>query len=92
MPSIARFPGRTLPLVTALFVSIAGAVLQPDQASSHREAPFITRHPKVDGADYYMFRSYEPGRSGYVTLMATYNPLQAPGGAPNHFSMARATG
>jgi hypothetical protein len=27
-------------------------------ASSHREAPFITARPKVDG--------YEPGRTGYV--------------------------
>ena len=29
-------------------------------ASSHREAPFITTSPKVDGTDFYMFRSYEP--------------------------------
>ena len=32
-------------------------------ASSHREAPFITEHPKVDGTDFYMFRSYESGRA-----------------------------
>ena len=25
-------------------------------ASSHREAPFITEHPKVDGTDFHMFR------------------------------------
>lgn len=67
--------------------TLAGAVSLPAQAASHREAPFITRHPKVDGADYYMFRSYEAGRSGFVTLAATYNPLQAPGGAPNYFFM-----
>ena len=28
-------------------------------ASSHREAPFITELPKVDGTDFYMFRSYD---------------------------------
>ena len=28
-------------------------------ASSHREAPFITTSPKVDGTDFDMFRSYE---------------------------------
>jgi len=74
--------------------ALAGALIVPllatplaSLASSHREAPFITAHPKVDGADYYMFRSYEAGRSGYVTLVATYNPLQAPGGAPNYFFM-----
>ena len=38
-------------------------------ASSHREAPFITTRPKVDATDFYMFNSYEPGRTGYVTLI-----------------------
>ncbi len=63
-------------------------------ASSHREAPFITTSPKVDGTDFYMFRSYEGvsptgtgGRSDYVTLIANYIPLQAPYGGPNYFAM-----
>ncbi|HVQ34799.1 MAG TPA: DUF4331 family protein, partial [Candidatus Bathyarchaeia archaeon] len=46
--------------------------------SSHREAPFVTENPKVDATDFYMFRSYEPGREGYVTLVANYLPLQDP--------------
>lgn len=56
-------------------------------ASSHREAPFITSQPKVDGTDFYMFRSYEPGREDYVTLIANYLPLQDPYGGPNYFSL-----
>ena len=63
-------------------------------ASSHREAPFITTAPKVDGTDFYMFRSYEGvaangsgGRSDYVTLLANYQPLQDPYGGPNYFSL-----
>jgi hypothetical protein len=56
-------------------------------ASSHREAPFITETPKVDGTDFYMFRSYEPGRSGYVTLIANYLPLQDAYGGPNYFAL-----
>ena len=56
-------------------------------ASSHREAPFITTSPKVDGTDFYMFRSYEPGRSDYVTLIANYLPLQDGYGGPNYFQM-----
>jgi hypothetical protein len=56
-------------------------------ASSHREAPFITRIPKVDGTDFYMFRSYEPGREAFVTLVADYIPLQSPYGGPNYFTM-----
>lgn len=56
-------------------------------ASSHREAPFITSQPKVDGADFYMFMSYEPGRAGYVTLVADYLPLQDGYGGPNYFAL-----
>jgi len=56
-------------------------------ASSHREAPGITETPKVDGTDFYMFRSYEPGRSEYVTFIANYQPIQAPYGGPNYFTM-----
>jgi hypothetical protein len=34
-----------------------------------------------------MFRSYEAGRDGYVTMLANYQPLQAPYGGPNYFKM-----
>ncbi len=56
-------------------------------ASSHREAPSITKSPKVDGTDFYMFKSYESGRSGYVTLIANYLPLQDSYGGPNYFAL-----
>jgi hypothetical protein len=56
-------------------------------ASSHREAPFITRNPKVDGTDFYLFRSYQPGREAYVTVIANYQPLQDAYGGPNYFSL-----
>lgn len=56
-------------------------------ASSHREAPFVTETPKVDGTDFYMFRSYEAGRQDFVTIIANYLPLQDPFGGPNYFSM-----
>ena len=59
----------------------------PAQASSHREAPFITTQPKVDGTDLYAFNSYESGRTSYVTLIANYQPLQDPYGGPNYFKM-----
>jgi Domain of unknown function (DUF4331) len=64
---------------------IAAAVASSAMASSHREAPFITTRPKVDGTDFYLFNSYEAGRSGYVTLIANYLPLQDPQGGPNYF-------
>ena len=69
---------------TALLASISSSIAF---ASSHREAPLITEMPKVDGTDFYMFNSYEPGREGFVTLLANYLPLQAPFGGPNYFTM-----
>jgi len=74
------------------FALVAAAALPlvataPSQASSHREAPFITTHPKVDGTDFYMFNSYEPGRAGYVTLIANYQPFEDPQGGPNYYTM-----
>lgn len=71
-------------LVTAGVIAMTNLT----QASSHREAPGITEMPKLDCTDFYMFRSYEPGREGYVTFIANYIPLQDAYGGPNYFSMA----
>ena len=71
----------------ALCVGAAALCATTAYASSHREAPGITEQPKVDATDFYMFRSYEPGRSDYVTFIANYQPLQAPYGGPNYFTM-----
>jgi len=71
-------------LVAAAFAAtFAGAAT----ASSHREAPYITGMPKVDATDFYMFRSYEANRSGFLTMIANYVPLQDPYGGPNYFQM-----
>lgn len=56
-------------------------------SSSHREAPFIAGQPRVDGTDFYMFRSYESGREGFVTILANYLPLQDGYGGPNYFKL-----
>ena len=74
---ITRLP--TVLLILALpFVSMA---------SSHREAPFITKYPQVDATDFYAFMSYEPGWEGYVTLIANYIPAQASYAGPNYFPL-----
>jgi len=70
-------------LASALLLLQTGSVL----ASSHREAPSITKSPKVDATDFYMFRSYEANRAGYVTLIANYLPLQDAYGGPNYFAL-----
>lgn len=74
---------RLLSPLVALSLVFSTVVL----ASSHREAPFITRNPKVDGTDFYLFNSYETGRTGNVTVIANYQPLQDAYGGPNYFSM-----
>lgn len=68
-------------------MTAAAAIALPSFASSHREAPAITKTPKVDGTDFYMFRSYEPNREGFVTFIANYQPIQSPYGGPNYFTM-----
>ena len=81
--------------VSYLAVAFTAISLSPAAvASSHREAPFITTSPKVDGTDFYMFNSYEGvsatgtgGRAGFVTMIANYLPLQDPYGGPNYFSL-----
>lgn len=79
---------RKAPFALAALAALAAAsIASPAAASSHREAPFITTAPKVDGTDFYMFRSYEAGRDGFVTLVANYLPLQDPYGGPNYFSL-----
>jgi hypothetical protein len=67
--------------------TLAGLAVLPANASSHREAPFIARAPKVDATDFYMFRSTEANRSGFVTLIANYVPLQDPYAGPNYYQM-----
>jgi hypothetical protein len=63
------------------------AFTTPAFASSHREAPLIANMAKVDNTDVYAFRSYEPGRSDYVTLIANFIPDQGPGNGPNYYTM-----
>jgi hypothetical protein len=84
-----RARGRLSPVVAAI-AALASLSALPAHASSHREAPAITTMPKVDGTDFYMFNSYEPGRlagPGHVTLIANYLPLQDAYGGPNYFKL-----
>ena len=70
--------------VAVALLATAGVALQ---ASSHREAPGIAGSPKLDGTDFYMFRSYETGRQDFVTFLANYVPLQDAYGGPNFFRL-----
>ncbi len=77
------FARRLLRVAIGAWLGIAGAAV----ASSHREAPNISKLPSVDNTDVYAFRSYEPGRADFVTLIANFIPLQDPFGGPTYFPM-----
>ena len=72
---------RTSTRIIAAAVAAALAA-SASQASSHREAPNITRLPAVDATDFYLFNSYEPGRDGLRDrdrqLPAAAGPLRRP--------------
>lgn len=72
------------PIAVAILMGMCAFNLH---ASSHREAPGITKTPKVDATDFYMFNSYEAGRGDYVTLIANYQPLQDAFAGPNYFAL-----
>lgn len=75
------------PLIIGLVAAATFMTAASAMASSHREAPFITKYPQTDGTDFYLFKSYEPGRENYVTLIANYLPVQAAYGGPNYFAL-----
>lgn len=77
-----------------LFVFVVAAIVfslvltkatKESRASSHREAPLITADPLADNTDTYAFRSTEPGRTSFVTLVANWIPFEEPSGGPHFY-------
>ncbi|MBA3835233.1 MAG: DUF4331 domain-containing protein [Sphingomonas sp.] len=68
-------------------LALALSALTPAFSASHREAPNITKLRKVDNTDVYAFRSYEPGRAAFTTIIANFQPDQGPGNGPNYYTM-----
>jgi len=76
----------TLAIVASLFANFL--IVPSANASSHREAPFISEDPAADNTDTYAFVSYEPGRGDYVTIIGNWVPLQEPANGPNFFKLS----
>ncbi len=81
MKNIARKIGEGLIGLSLVFSTSA----IPALASSHAEAPLMSMDRFADNTDTYAFRSVEPGRDGFVTLIANFIPLQEPSGGPQWF-------
>ena len=69
-------------IVAALCLTLSGL---NTFASSHAEAPLTSMDRYADNTDVYAFRSSETGRSGFVTIIANFIPLQDPSGGPQFF-------
>jgi hypothetical protein len=68
-------------------IAIAGGVFgssESTDASSHREAPYISTDPEADATDVYAFVS--PDDPDMVTLIANYIPFQLPASGPNFYN------
>jgi hypothetical protein len=77
---------RVLPAITVAIVLLGlPGITPPALASSHREAPLIAGDPLADNTDVYAFRSYEPGREDYVTLLWNHIPLEPASGGPQFY-------
>ena len=74
----------TAAAIAALFAGRAA----PDgaRAASHREAPLISLDPAADISDFFLFRSYETGKSDRVVLIMNVNPGEEPSSGPNYYA------
>jgi hypothetical protein len=86
---ITHFAKRAIYLTLAVAM-LAGSSLisssQDTQASSHREAPIISRDPSADNTDTYAFIS--PDRPDAVTIIGSWIPGEFPQGGPNFYGFA----
>ena len=88
-PSRSNARTRALAVLTAAATVAGGAALLgpgTSSASSHREAPYTSSDPNIDGTDLYAFNS--PDGSDTTTLIANYIPFEDPAGGPNFFPFA----
>jgi len=70
-----------------IVASAVGVVpLTQTQAASHREAPLISLDPSADISDFFMFRSYEPGKDDKLVLVMNVNPGSDPSSGPNYWN------
>jgi uncharacterized protein DUF4331 len=73
-------------VAAATAVLLHGPSPEAGRAASHREAPLISLDPAADISDFFMFRSYEPGRDDRAVLVMNVNPLSEPSAGPNYWN------
>jgi hypothetical protein len=66
-----------------LLAAVLIAYQDNTQASSHREAPLISKDPSADNTDTYVFIS--PENLNNIVFVGSWIPLEGPEGGPNYF-------
>jgi hypothetical protein len=80
------FRTSRLAVVTlAVVFAFAPVFIPSSEAASHREAPAISLDPSADITDFFLFRSYEPGRDDRIVLIMDVFPGGEPSSGPNYF-------
>jgi len=69
--------------VTAGALALAVASSPQSVASSHREAPAISKDQYADNTDTYVF--IPPGKTDRIALVGVWIPFEGPEGGPNYF-------
>jgi hypothetical protein len=89
MQHALRFAGKAIYLGLTAAMLAGGSLIGASQeslASSHREAPLISRDPSADNTDTYAFVS--PDRPDTVTLIGSWIPGQLPQAGPYYYGFA----
>jgi hypothetical protein len=71
-------------LALAAIALLGGA--PPARASSHMDAPLITRDPSANTTDVYAFRARGEDGEEYLAVALAVYPFEEPGIGPNNFS------
>jgi hypothetical protein len=85
MSTKGKLVRRVLPAL-GLTGALTVGLLNPADASSHREAPLISEDPAADLTDVYAFVS--PDDKNTLTIVANVNPFESPAGGPNFYRFA----
>jgi hypothetical protein len=86
--NVKRFRIAAVIAVMAILgvATYSGLAPVPGGTASHREAPLISLDPAADITDFFMFRSYEPGKADKVVMIMDVFPGGEPSSGPNYLT------
>ena len=84
---MSRSGVQRLVVVGAVAALAASAVGGPAFASSHREAPLISKDRTADNTDLYAFRS--PDKPDTLTIVSNWIPGEDPAAGPNYYTFSQ---